>query len=273
MKRLALYAHFGTSPRVAKHVLFCLEQLHRSGFQTGFISNSEISQASELELKKICSCVLVRENFGFDFCMWRRGLLEFDLSGFDELLLINSSIIGPLQPLDQFWQNPDMADCDFWGLTDNNEIESHLQSFFVLFRRQVFQSARFADFWRSVLPYHNKQQIIRSYEVGLTRWLEEGGFKWKAAFERERIWSLFLERRSLARRIQGRFRRQNFSGQNTTVLFPDLLLECGMPFLKAALLRETGAAFGPDKTFALLKNSSLPPEILEELRPEQRKND
>jgi len=265
-KRLALYAHHGPSPTVARHVLFYLAALHRLDFHIDFISNSELSPASAAELKNFCARVATRENSGFDFSMWRHGLAAHDLAQWDELLLTNSSLIGPLQPLAPLWENPALAGCDFWGLTDNNEIENHLQSFFIVFRRPVLQSPRFTDFWHAILPFRDKQQVIRSYEIGLTRWLAEGGFRWRAVFEREKIWAQFLHRRSLPRRARDRVCPPAISGQNTVIQFPDLLLENGMPFLKAALLRETGAAFRPQPAFALLKKSRLPAEILDELR-------
>ena len=135
------------------------EQLGRLGFQVCFVSNSEIAPESRSQLARICESVIVRENTGLDFGMWRRALADHDLSGFDELLLTNSSVVGPLQPLAPFWQTPALAGCDFWGMTDNAIPAPHLQSYFLVFRRQVIQNPRFMEFWRSVLPYTDKVQI------------------------------------------------------------------------------------------------------------------
>ena len=73
--------------------------------------------------------------------MWQAGLAEYDLSKVEELLLTNSSIVGPLQPLAPLWQNSSVKQCDFWGLTDNDEFGCHLQTYFMVFRRQVIQAA------------------------------------------------------------------------------------------------------------------------------------
>jgi len=135
----------------------------------------------------------------------------------------------------------------------------------MVFRRQVLQSASFMDFWRSVLPHKDKQRVIECYEVGLTRWLEECGFKWKAVFTQESLWSLFLRRRRLRKKIGDWYFDRDLPGRNTTTLLPDLLLQCGMPFLKAALLRERPGQVSPGVAFELLETSNLPAEILEEL--------
>ncbi len=261
MKRLAIYAHYGSSPQVAGHVLFCLRHLAELGFQIGFVSNSEISPASEAALNKFCERIIVRENTGMDFSMWQRGIVEYDLLQFDELLLTNSSIIGPLQPLAPLWQNPAVADCDFWGLTDNFEVNQHLQSYFLVFRKPVIQSPRFAAFWRSVLPYQNKLRVIHSYEIGLTCWLEEGGFKWKAVYPQADVWRLFKKNRDLPRTLFNLCFRPNQKPPNSTLYAPDILLQCGMPFVKVALLDKIYYTVNARRAFAWLKNARLPAEI------------
>ena len=266
MKRLAVYAHFGESPKVARYVSYFLKELRSLGFEICFVSNSPVSIESQSEISTLCQKFIQRENSGYDFSMWQAGLAEYDLSKLEELLLTNSSIVGPLQPLAPLWKNSSVNQCDFWGLTDNDEFGLHLQTYFMVFRRQVIQDARFMDFWRSVLPLKDKQQVIQNYEIGLTRRLEEHGFKWKAVFAQERMWSLFLSRRSFVKKIGDWYYHRGLPGRNTTTLLPDLLLQCGMPFLKAALLRETHCHVSPKMAFELLEASSLPVEILAELR-------
>lgn len=264
--KLALYAHYSNGCDVGRYVLFYLKKLRELDFQIHFISNSPISTSSEEQLNQICGRIIQRENNGFDFAMWQRGLAECDLSKVEELLLTNSSIIGPLLPLAPLWESPAIAGCDFWGLTDNDEIAPHLQSYFIVFRRQVLNHPHFMDFWRSVLPYRDKQQVIRCYEIGLTRWLEECELKGKAVFAQNEIHSLFRNRRSKIKKIADRLYKRDLPGRNTTTLFPDLLLQRGMPFLKAALLRKAPMQVDPQLAFQLLESSALPREVLEELR-------
>jgi lipopolysaccharide biosynthesis protein len=264
--KLALYAHYSASDNAERYVLFYLQKLRELGFQIYFISNSPLSTSSEEQLNKTCDRVIQRENTGLDFAMWRHGLEECKLNEFDELLLTNSSIIGPLQPLAPLWERPEIAGCDFWGLTDNDEIAPHLQSYFLVFRRSALNHPRFMDFWRSVLPYRDKQQVIRCYEIGLTRWLEECGLKGKAIFTQGDIHSLFRGKRCKIKKITDRLYKRDLPGRNTMTLFPDLLIQGGMPFLKAALLRKAPMQVDPQVAFQLLESSALPREILEELR-------
>lgn len=264
--RLALYAHYSNNGEIALYVLHYLLHLRELGFRICFVSNSPIPQATERELRELCEKVIERENTGYDFAMWQRALAEYDLVQFDELLLTNSSIIGPLHPLGPLWERAAASECDFWGMTDNDESRPHLQSYFMVFRRQALEHSCFQEFWRSVLPFNDKRQIIESYEVGLTRWLEEHGLKWNALFPQKYIHAVFLHRLSFARKLKNRV-RPVWLPPNTTIFLPDLLLEFGMPFLKVGLLKGDGELIvRPDIALRLLETSTLPKEILGELR-------
>ena len=266
--RLALYAHYSKSGGLALYVLFYLRKLREMGFQICLISNSPIPQQKEKELHELCERVIQRSNVGYDFAMWQQALSEYDLNQFDELLLTNSSIIGPLHPLEPLWQHPAISQCDFWGLTDNDEYGDHLQSYFLVFRKQVLGHPCFLQFWRSVLPYQNRQMVVQSYEVGLTNWLTQHGFKGNALFSMEMLHSLLLSRRGFAERLKNRVTRAELP-ENTPMLAPDLLLEYGMPFLKMKLLNSGGnprQQVGPDVAWHLLEHSDLPADILNELR-------
>ena len=266
--RLALYAHYSKSGGLALYVPFYLRKLRDLGFQICFISNSPIPQPREKELHEICERVIQRDNTGFDFAMWQHALAEYELTQFDELLLTNSSIVGPLHPLESLWQHPEASECDFWGLTDSDMFADHLQSYFIVFRRPVLEHSCFREFWRSVLPFHDKRLIIQSYEIGLTSWLEQHGLRWKALFPQEPLLGLFLSRRKFAEKLKNRICPVELP-RNTSMFLPDLLLECGMPFLKAKLLTDWGCAdwrVSAQDAMRLLEASNIPKDIQDELR-------
>jgi len=269
--RLALYAHYGPCPQVARYVLHYVRHLRALGFETCFVSNSPLSRAGESEIAACCHRVILRDNLGFDFSMWQQGLSAYDLRQVDELLLTNSSIIGPLSPLATLWQNSRIKGCDFWGLTDNCELSPHLQSYFLVFGGRVIQSDCFARFWDSVLPYAEKDQVIRSYEVGLTRWLEQNGFAWASVFPQRVIRSRYTQRYGFLQRVRLRIERRRLPRLNTTLCHPELLIEAGMPFLKTSLLHADNHYLCPRRAYALLEASALPAEILSDLRPDLQK--
>ena len=264
--RLALYAHYSEREGVAGYVLHYLRQLRELGFQICFISNSQIPGEKERQLRELCEKVIQRENTGFDFAMWQRALLEYEPGQFEELLLTNSSVVGPFYPLEPLWRRAAERECDFWGMTDSDELVRHLQSYFVLIRRPVLRHPCFQTFWRSILPFRDKRIVIGNYEIGLTKWLEEHGFAWSAVFPQKEIHALLLSRRTLAERLRDQLRPARLP-QNTTMLLPDLLLECGMPFLKVQVLEDGGAVWArADSALRRMVTSRVPPEVLDELR-------
>jgi rhamnosyltransferase len=66
--------------------------------------------------------------------------------------------------------------CDFWGLTGAERVAPHIQSFFVAFRPWVVGSRAFTTFWEEMEPISKRRQVIRRYEVGMSRRLYDAGF-------------------------------------------------------------------------------------------------
>jgi lipopolysaccharide biosynthesis protein len=263
--KLALYAHYSSKGGVARYVLHLLRRIRELKFRICFISNSPIPPSSEPALHELCERIIQRENKGYDFAMWQRALADYDLDQFEELLLTNSSIAGPFYPLEPLWQRAATMDCDFWGMTDNYELGHHLQSYFLLFRRRVLEHPCFQLFWRSVLPFRDKQTVIGSYEIGLTRWLEEHGLRWNTLFPQDDIHALFLKRRTVAERVKDRF-RPVWLPPNAVSLLPDLLVERGMPFLKLEALTIENVRTRAESALRILEASDFPKDVLEELR-------
>lgn len=274
MKRLAIYAHFGSSAQVAGYVLFYLEKIAEIGFRICFVTNSGISTSSEIALKKTCERIIVRENTGLDFSMWQRGLAEYEMAQWDELLLTNSSIIGPLQQLDPLWHNPALLDCDFWGLTEQDKVASHLQSYFLVFRSNVIRSECFKRFWSAVLPYRSKDLVIHSYEIGISSWLEQHGFRKKAVFPQQLVLNCYRQRvfprtymGRAVRLLKGCKASNYLKERNTTWYYPDILHELGMPFLKCSLLKgRLGERIQPSWAYEKLREAAFPVAAIDELR-------
>lgn len=228
MRRLALFAHFDAQNQLKRYIVYFLEQLRRECEDIYFVSTSQLSDAELNKIRPFCSRILLKDNRGMDFGMWQRALSDVDLSAYDQLVLSNSSVFGPICPLGPVFKRMDESTCDFWGVTDNVEIAWHLQSYFLVFKRLVLISPAFAAFWGSVLPYRNKEQVIRSYEVGLSTYLQEAGFKAEALVPVNLV---------LSRSVAAQFARKMWS-QNPTSHQPLRLIEAGCPFIKVELFRD-----------------------------------
>lgn len=230
MKRIALFAHFDAKNEVKSYVLSYLKALRGECESIAFVSTSPLPEPERAKLAPYCERVLLRDNVGWDFVMWREALSAVDLSGVDELVLANSSTFGPIFPLRPIFERMSAERCDFWGMTDNFEIAWHLQSYFLVFKRSALRSPAFAEFFRGVLPYRDKDQVIRSYELGLSRYLQEAGLV-PAAFAPIGAWERSEWKRERLRRKR----------RNATLYHPLQLVRLGMPLVKVQLLRDNPA--------------------------------
>ena len=246
--KIAIYAHFGTERRVAPHAWLTLQAVRSQGYEVIFVSNSEVCKEDQGALQTLVQRQIYRENTGLDFSMWKTALLELDLSTVDELLLTNSSVIGPLFPLDKAMQTAADWDCDFWGMTDSPDYNWHLQSYFLVFRKKALVLPAFRKFWDAVLPYNNKLQIIYNYEVGLTQWLEQAGLRWKAVAHWNTVistYSAYRRSRSFIRKVWEKRKPHQIMGCNSPLFFPGILIDLGVPFVKASLLNKGNDLVSP----------------------------
>lgn len=256
MKRLTIFAHYDGQSEVKPYIRYLLERLRDVSHRIVFISASELPREQQDVARRWADDVIIRREPGYDFGMWKQGLGTVDLHEWDELVLTNSSIFGPVHPLPPLMERMSRHPCDFWGPTENWELTHHLQSYFLVFKRPVLRSEAFADFWRSVFPFRDKGQVIRSYEVGLTIYLEESGFTGAAAFPSEELFppyplkSLYSVRRG-----------------NTTCLYPDRLLVAGMPFVKCEALRDNPARVPLGRVRRLMERAGYDMDLIEFDRP------
>ncbi len=179
MKRLCFFSHFDRDAIVDDYVICYLEGLKTVADCIIFISNSGLSRKEQEKLSDIAENVIVRENTGYDFGSWKEGLERFgfeNLEEYDEIILANDSCYGPLYPFSEMFDKMAGKNCDFWGVTKNNAIFPHVQSFFLVFRKAVFNSAVFRAFWQKVVPLKGKYEMVDTYEVGLSEILTKQGF-------------------------------------------------------------------------------------------------
>jgi lipopolysaccharide biosynthesis protein len=228
MNRVAVFAHFDAQNEVKRYILHYLAALRAHCSRVIFVSVSKLPEQEQAKLRTLCDQVLLKNNRGFDFGMWKYALEHVDLASSDELLLVNSSVFGPITPLATVIERMSNDPCDVWAMTDNREHRWHLQSYFLVFKTAALHSAAFQDFWHKVVEFHDKKQVILSYEIGLSTFMEEHGFRLKPAFWQDAAAN--LDKLGLL--------RPRRAMQNPTCANPLALLSMGMPFVKVELLRD-----------------------------------
>lgn len=181
---VAIFAHYDDSSIIREDVVYYLSGLREVVSDIIFVSDTNIP-VSELEkIKHIVTCSIVEAHGEYDFGSYKRGFISsFELGILESksfCIFANDSVYGPLFPLGPVFSEMQSRQCDFWGITENyfrhRRPRPHLQSFFLVFDREVFLSSHFIDFVSSVRRQASKATIIDNYEIGLTSHLVEHGF-------------------------------------------------------------------------------------------------
>src|SRR4051794_2124549 len=195
-QRVALFAHFDAEDQVKRYVTEYLVRLREVCDRIVFVTTSRLPERELDKVRPHVESVFVKDNTGFDFGMWQHGIERTDLADADEIVLTNSSVFGPIYPLDPIFRRMSDDPCDFWGMTDNFEFRWHLQSYFLVFKREVARSEAFRRFFESVLPYRSKGPVVLGYEVGLTTFLVDSGFR-PGAFAPVESWASWAQRKRM----------------------------------------------------------------------------
>lgn len=183
-KRLTIFAHWDKDNIVDPYVLFYLRELSKIS-DVVFVSDGDISDTNLVEVRKICKKAIAVRHGEYDFGSYKRGFLDQkdELEKYDELLFVNDSCYGPFYDLSEIFDivNPEHK-LDFWGLfnyiPDGKKYPpiAHVQSYFIVFSKKVFESEIFNNFILSIKKEDEKKNIIRKYEIGLSEILTKNGF-------------------------------------------------------------------------------------------------
>lgn len=236
MKRLTIFVHYDSENEVKEYILYHLRRLRDHSTRLVFMSNSPVSQCAVVGLSGICDAVRERPNLGYDFAAWRDAIGQECMEEWDEVLLVNSSIVGPLFSLEPVFTEMSAARCDFWGLSCSQETREHMQSFFVCFRSKLITSEIWYEFWRSVEDEISKDAVIDKYETRFKYLFEQHGFA-------SHSYITPIKKKGLARIV---LHRTNFGFPlctmrdinyvNPTIYAPQELIERGFPYIKASLI-------------------------------------
>lgn len=180
MPRLAVMAQYDPRGTLGPHVRRLVDSLAAAVDDLVVVSASDLTDEARRFLSQR-SRLVERDNTGYDFLGYREALAAADLAAYDEVTICNDSVVPVLDHAAVYAAMADRP-VDFWGLSETDRVRHHVQSFFVTFRRPVLESAAFADFWDDVTVLDDRSQVIRRYEVGLSRRLYKAGFTSGAHF-------------------------------------------------------------------------------------------
>lgn len=248
---LAIYAHYHPHGRVSPMVRQQLAAYRDAGFSVALVSMSPV-RADDDELRSLCSYLIWRRSFGRDFGAWKDTIepLLRETGDIGELLLVNDSVLGPVNPIEPVIAALRNGGDGMHGLTESIGGGPHLQSYFLLLRGTE-AIACLRQFLADLQLTTSKWRVIQDGEIGLSRHFRDRGVAVKALFPYDATVRAALDsdlRPWLAQRFglpAGSSGEEMFKSivrrpLNPTHYFWRSLLASGYPFIKTDLILGSG---------------------------------
>lgn len=170
--KTAIFAHYDKDNIIDAYVIHYLQELNNCVDQIIFVSDCDLP---EKELQKIPFCKTIAKKHGeYDFGSYKRGFELLDLSKIDQLILCNDScyLIGDLK------KALSHVTAGAWGLNINHERGTrHIQSYFLVLSKKIISDLDFQQFMLSITKQEDKDEIINKYELGLSKFLSDCGYR------------------------------------------------------------------------------------------------
>jgi cephalosporin hydroxylase len=183
--RVALMVAHAPNGQVKANVPVYVAALCRAGIRVVLVAASDQPLVIDPDLTEMLVGGFVRDNKGYDFAAWAHLLkVAPELWRADALFLLNDSVIGPLsqERLDDLLRRIARNTADVVGATENFEFEWHLQSYFMAFKPRALASDTLRSFFEQVMNLPDKNAVIHTYEIPLTRTLMACGLTCAAAY-------------------------------------------------------------------------------------------
>lgn len=251
ISRLGIFVFFDPEGIVDDYVLYMLDSLRPNVKKLVAVCNGFVNREGRNKLERYCDTVFVRENRGLDAAAFKEAMVQFlgweEVDAYDELVLLNDTFFGPIgDTFDNIFHTMQKLDVDFWGLscgypaTDGygvmaeGYLPAHVQTFFVVFRKQMVNSHAFHDYWyRYDDTMSDFVSVVTKHELIMTTHFEKQGFRWAVYAETEDYHSSLISENftmyhSRTNQLLRRMRFPFIKKKPFSISMPDYLYMCDL---------------------------------------------
>lgn len=172
MKRLAIYAFKDKDGIVDDYVFFFLKALKEKCEKVICVTDGKILSKYNSVFDDLNVNIYYTESFGSYLLSYQHGLKETSDCHelYDEIILCNNTLFGPVYPLDEMLLQMESKNVDFWSVarhlyrqqkldgTYEDKVQEFIYPYFLSFNKKVFLSDSFISF--SVLLMKNSNIIM-----------------------------------------------------------------------------------------------------------------
>ena len=192
MKRLCIYLTYDKQKIIDKYIGYMLGELKTCVDYLVVICNGEEILSGLNIIMEFADEIFYRRNFGFDAGGFKDALCEYigwdKVLQYDELVLVNDSMYGPLRTMKSIFSEMKQRSVDFWGLAIHGEgknhfvgyVPEHIQSYFLVIGARMLHSSEFMNYWVCMPYFKTFKETIMQYEIGFTRYFSNLGYTYDA---------------------------------------------------------------------------------------------
>lgn len=200
-KRLLIYFIYDRDGIVDDYIFYMLDDLDKNVEDIFVVVNGNLEAKSKERLKFYTDQILERENKGFDVWAYKEAMETLGwekLKTYDEVILMNYTIMGPIYPLKEMFDTMAERDLDFWGVTKFHQVDmdpfgtvpygylpDHIQTHFLVFRKTLVESRELQHYWETMPMITSYQDSVGRHEASFTKRFSDFGFKWDVYVDSE----------------------------------------------------------------------------------------
>ena len=246
-KKIALFVTYTYDGFLRADIQYYINALIKNDIEVVLIIVSDqVRNYIPDEIESICSSVFVRQNAGFDFAAWSHTIqTRPEVLNAETLFLLNDSMIGPVSDIEftKLLLKIEASEADIIGLTPNNEMTTHIQSYFIAIKKKALCSYWFIQYFMDIVNLETKDDVIFQYELTFTARMKAKGF-------------------TCASIIPG-----SMDTINKTIFQWSELLDDGIPFVKRSLVSGEHEDKGGMRVVEALNAHHYPVELLNKRIP------
>jgi len=194
-KRVTVFVFYDKKGIVDRYVQELLRGIKTVSERIVIVCNGTLCDAGRSALSEFTDDIILRDNKGYDAWAFRAGM-EFigweQLGDYDELILANDSVYGPIYPFSDMFEEMDGRNVDFWGITKHAETEDesgitknkiyyeHIQTYFYVHSKKLLAHPGFRSYWENLRDFRSWDETVSLHETRLTKYYADLGFSWDA---------------------------------------------------------------------------------------------
>ncbi len=190
-KRLAIFSFYDKDGIVDGYIPYLLEDLCQHVDEIFIICNSKLTPQGRNTFLKFTRQILVHSDKRLHVGAYREALEQIGwskLGEFDEVILFDSTIMGPIYPFTETFSKMDQKDVDFWSITKcfgvfDDAFYGYISSHFIAVRRDILNNVKFREYWENVPPTQQYQESICLSGMKFTQYFSDLGFTWDVSID------------------------------------------------------------------------------------------